>query len=117
MPRASRADLATGFEVDPLAAHLAGERVADQRVELRQHAVLHGQQADLGAERPQHSGQFYADVTAADDGDPRRLLGQCEEAVRGDAELGTRQWRHDRLAAGGDDNVRRAVQRFADRDR
>src|SRR5438105_6696008 len=92
----------------PISRHAArgGRRLAEHVVEGLQRRVAAQHQRGAGPEAGENAGELDGDVTAAHDRDAPRALGELEEAVGGDAELGTGNQGPARPPTGGEDDVR-----------
>ena len=90
-----------------------GEHVPDERIEAAQEGVVADHEVGLGAQRPEHAGQFDGDVAGAHQHHLLGLASQLEEAVGRDAVLGTGDvLRDDGIAAGRDQDVLGRVDRL-----
>ena len=69
--------------------HPGGEDVLDVIVESSEDGVAADEELGLGSEGVEDTGEFYGDVTSADDDDSFRLILKVEETVGGDTEAGT----------------------------
>ncbi len=96
-----------GVNDHALGLHFAHQRLAQHRVEVGQQMILADEQLDLGAELMKRARQLAGDIAAARDRDALRPPLELKKSVRRDAQLRSRQRRHDRYAAGGDHDVRR----------
>ena len=72
----------------PSSRRLVERGLPEHRLEGAQHRFAAQHQGDVRAQRREDAGQFHGDVAAAHDRHPLRPLGQLEEAIGGDAELG-----------------------------
>src|ERR1700722_3019388 len=104
-------ELRTAAALLNLDAHLTKHqqcRLPQERIELFEYFLAANDEGDLRSQASQNAGKLDGDITAAGYGDSFRSLCKLEKAVRGDAKWRTRDARHERPAAGGDDDVRGA---------
>ena len=90
-------------------AHALKQPFTEHRVKAAQRQVFTQGQGSLAAQAVQHPGEFHRDIPGTDHQCSFRTGLQLKKPVTGDAELRARQVRHLRVAAGGDDDVRRGV--------
>ena len=100
----------------PSASHGRHEPRGEHLVEGAQHAVVADREGHARAERGEDAAEFGRDVAAADDRDRARHAAERKETIGGDCGLRARQFRHERPAAGRDDDVFRRMHRAADPD-
>ena len=97
--------VALDLEHDAAGAHRVGQVVAQVGVEAAQDLVAAVELDDLGAEPVHDAGELAGDVAAADDRHALGLLLEPEHLVRGDAELGAGDVRHEGPGAGRDEQM------------
>jgi len=85
--------------------HLGLQYLADHRIELSQQSIFHCKQTDVSTPCVQHAAEFNTDIAAANHRDLAWSFTQVKETIRCDAKFGTRQRRHNGLAAGGNHDV------------
>src|SRR5438067_4031389 len=91
---------------DVCSSDLVERRLAEHVVEGLQRRVAAQHQRGAGPEAGENARELDGDVTAAHDRDAPRALGELEEAVGGDAELGAGNQGPARPPTGGEDEVR-----------
>ena len=89
----------------PLPLHLAGQVRAHVIVEATQDVGAAHDERGLDAQPVEDAGELHGDIAAADDDHPPGQALQVEGFVRGDRQLDPGQLRHDRPAAGGDEDL------------
>ena len=82
-------DLCLTVDFDARVLHPRGEDILDVRIKSSEDGVTADEEMGLSPKGVEDTGEFYGDVTGADDDDSLRSVFEIEKPIRGDTEVST----------------------------